>query len=187
MGGVTSILLNGTVGAGKTTVAAALHRELIARDIPHMVIDLDEIRNAWPAPASDRFNLSLELRNLTAMVLNAREDGYERFVIAGVVEQLDELARIHAAVGSGRMHVCRLTADAGELSRRISERHADDDEGRQWHLARTGELDDIIEHSRLDDYLPAAGPGLSVGHSTIDTTGSTPSTVAGLVLENAGW
>lgn len=70
---VESIFLNGTVGAGKSTVATATGQLLSQRALPHAIIDLDYIRNAWPAPLNDRFNHELELSNPASMAGNFAE------------------------------------------------------------------------------------------------------------------
>lgn len=47
------IFLNGTVGAGKTTVAACIGKALQRLGIAHAIIDLDAIGSAWPGPQGD--------------------------------------------------------------------------------------------------------------------------------------
>ena len=65
-----TIIINGTVGVGKTTAASALGRLLEENGVAHAVIDTDEIRRSWPAPPGDRFNLELQLANLAALSAN---------------------------------------------------------------------------------------------------------------------
>ena len=45
-----ALLLTGTVRVGKTTVAAAVGDLLRERQVANAVVDLDELRRAWPAP-----------------------------------------------------------------------------------------------------------------------------------------
>ena len=80
-----ALLLNGTVGSGKTAVADALGDLLADREIPHAVIDLDWLRRAWPSPPGDPFNHAMTLRNLTAVATNFLAAGAERLVLAGVL------------------------------------------------------------------------------------------------------
>nr|WP_220093533.1 zeta toxin family protein [Flexivirga caeni] len=49
-----TLLITGTVGAGKTTTAYAVGDLLRARELPHAVIDLDELHRLWPAPGVRR-------------------------------------------------------------------------------------------------------------------------------------
>jgi adenylylsulfate kinase len=63
----TALLITGTVGVGKTIVAAKVGEALADRHTAHAVIDLDCLRTSWPAPPDDPFNLAMELRNLTSV------------------------------------------------------------------------------------------------------------------------
>lgn len=65
-GHVAALLITGTVGSGKTTVAQAIGGLLVDQRTAHAVVDLDELRRAWPPPTEDRFNHTLELVNLMA-------------------------------------------------------------------------------------------------------------------------
>ena len=57
------LLLNGTVGVGKTTVAEAIGDRLADAGVPGAVVDIDWLRRCWPAPDGDPFHLELALRN----------------------------------------------------------------------------------------------------------------------------
>ena len=83
-----ALLITGTVGAGKTSVAEAAGELLAERRTPHAVIDLDGLRRFWPAPEDDPFSLGLTLRNLRDVARNFLNAGARRLVLAGVVEQL---------------------------------------------------------------------------------------------------
>ncbi|WP_127822674.1 ATP-binding protein [Acidipropionibacterium jensenii] len=45
-----TVLINGSVGTGKTTTAEALGDEVKQRGIPGAVIDVDWLRRSWPSP-----------------------------------------------------------------------------------------------------------------------------------------
>ncbi len=60
----SALLITGSVGAGKTSVAELVGELLAEADVPHAVIDLDWLSNTWPSPPGDRFNLAMVLRNL---------------------------------------------------------------------------------------------------------------------------
>jgi len=59
---IDAVFLNGTVGAGKTTVAEALAD--LERDAArsHALIDTDQIRRVWPSPPGDPFTMSSSSR-----------------------------------------------------------------------------------------------------------------------------
>lgn len=167
-----ALLITGTVGAGKTTTAAAIGDLLGEQGIPHAVLDLDWLRRAWPQPAADPFQLELELRNLAGVAANMREAGAERLVLAGVLEQEAVRARYAAAVGVPLV-VCRLRVDLDRVRRRLVARHEPGRE-RDWHLARSVELDGILSAGRIGD-------------AVVDVAEEPPAAVAARVLAAVGW
>lgn len=65
MNAVPTLVLTGTIGAGKTTIAEAISELLPERGIRHALIDLDWLGQVYPPlDADDPFDLSLALRNL---------------------------------------------------------------------------------------------------------------------------
>lgn len=72
------------------------------------MIDVDEIRCAWPAPAGDRFNWQLAVDNLRSLAANFRARGARVIVAAGVIEDAGETPRVADAIGAERM---RLAGD----------------------------------------------------------------------------
>lgn len=168
-----ALLVTGTVGAGKTSVAATIGSLLAEARIPHAVIDLDALGQSWPPPPDDPFNLMMELRNLRCVARNYLSTGTRRLVLAGVVESRSARGRYRAALGVD-LCVCRLRADLDELHRRLRIRHAGADAEMRWHLHRAGELDQILNSSQVEDFQI-----LSDGRSVAD--------VAVAVLTRAGW
>lgn len=167
------VLLNGSVGAGKTSTAVAVGERLERSGVSGAVVDLDALRRAWPSPPGDRFHLELALANLRDVSANARSAGLERLVLSGVVESREERARYAAAVG-GELLQIRLKPSRGELSTQLHRRHRDDPEGLGWHLARAVELDRILDLAGADDQV-------------IEPAGLGVDEVARQVMELAGW
>ena len=167
-----ALFINGTVGAGKTTTADEIGKLLQGRAIPHAIVDLDSLRNAWPPPPDDRFNLELELRNLAAVASNFRDAGAEILVVAGVIE-VGAVRRSYEVALGMPVTVCRLVLPLPRLRARIMARHPAGAE-REWHLARTGELDAILEAAQVDDFIV-----------TVDD--DQPDAVAARVLATVGW
>jgi len=168
-----SIFLNGTVGVGKTTAAAALGTLLSDRQIPHAVVDLDETRRMWPSPPSDRFHHGLSMRNLAALTANYREAGAQRFVLAGVVESRDHVTAVEEAIG-GAITVVRLVAPGDVVDARLRRRHEDDVDGLTWSLDRRGELHTILDAADIDDFV-------------VISDGRRPAALAEEVLARLGW
>lgn len=170
-GAMDCVFLNGTVGVGKSATADAISA---LETGPHAVVDLDQVRRLHPAPESDVFNHELELRNLRALAGNYRAAGARRFILAGVIERREEVARYRDALGVETMLVCRLTADPDVVAERLRVRHVDDAETRDWHLRRAGELAAILDRASLDDLV-------------VDTTTAAPTDVAARVRGAADW
>lgn len=169
-----ALLVTGTVGTGKTSVAAVVGDLLAAAEVPHAVIDLDELCRGWPAPPDDPFNAELGLRNLAAVAANYRAAGATRLVLAGVIESRHERDLHQKAVG-GVLTVCRLRADLPVLHRRLRERHRTEYSNLlEWHLNRAGELDSILDAAAVEDF-------------TVTTTGLSVAEVADAVLHGAEW
>jgi adenylylsulfate kinase len=166
-----ALLITGSVGVGKTTVADVAGELLAEAGVPNAVIDLDWLRRAWPAPPSDPFHGRLTMRNLRPVAANYLEAGAERLVLAGVIESRAE-RRAHEEALGVPLTVCRLHVDLDEVQRRLKARHALDPDGLGWHLDRAGELTPILEAARVEDFV-------------VDATEGTPEQVAARVID--GW
>jgi hypothetical protein len=168
-----NLLITGTVGVGKTTVAETVGWLLKERTVPHAVIDLDQIRLFWPHPEGDRFNLGIELRNLASLAANYRAAGAQRLVLAGVIERRSDLAAYERACG-GSVFVVRLLGAPLTVEQRLRTRHLDSPEELAWHLARRAELDSILDAAHVSD-------------ADIVIAERPPRAVAAEVLQLAGW
>jgi adenylylsulfate kinase len=147
---VAALLVTGTVGVGKTTVAEAVGDVLASRSVPHAVIDLDQLRTSWPAPAGDPFNSAIELRNLASVAANYRAVGARKFVLAGVIERRADRALYEKALDTS-VTVVRLRTARRVLDARLRHRHIVDPVRLTWHLNRASELDRILDHSHVAD------------------------------------
>lgn len=153
-----ALLITGTVGAGKTSVAAAVGTLLVVSGVPHAVIDLDGLRTSWPSPPGDPFNSALELRNLRAVAANYVDSGAEVLVLAGVVESRADRARYQGVVGLP-LTVVRLHVELDTVRARLRRRHDGEEAARRWHLARCGELAAILQLSGVEDLVVDATHG----------------------------
>lgn len=166
-----TVVVNGSVGTGKTTTADRLGDLLRGAGVPGAVIDVDWLRRSWPAPADDPFRAGQALENLRALASTFRRDGAEVLVVAGVVEDVLELGRYRTATSAtGLLHV-RLSADPEVVAARLRRRHGDDAPTLRWHLER---------HPELARTLDAVG---FADEMRLDTTNRTPAEVAQQVLE----
>lgn len=166
------LLITGTVGAGKTTTAEAMGDRLGEQGVPHAVVDLDWLSRSWPTPADDPFNSALELENLAAVAVNFFRAGSSRLVLAGVVESQGMRSRYEQAVGLPVV-VCRLQVDLERVRRRLARRHRPGRE-RDWHLHRSGELDEVLRSAGIGDHI-------------VQVDEHTPEQVAAMIASKIGW
>lgn len=171
------LVINGTMAAGKTTTAAAVHdvwRDAGARSA---FIDADALCQAEPAAEDDPFNQELLFAALGAVAPLYRARGFGCVVIARVVEDVadrDRYARAFASeAGLAQVAVVRLTADESVRLERVRHREP---EGywRDMATARTVELEDTLDALDLDD-------------AVISTDGRDRLDVAREALDAAGW
>ncbi|MFI6595882.1 AAA family ATPase [Nonomuraea sp. NPDC050536] len=147
-----ALLINGTVGVGKTTVADVAGDLLAEEGVPNAVIDVDWLRRSWPSPEGDPFNAAITMRNLRAVAANFLDAGVKRLVLAGVIESADGRRGYEEALGVP-LTVCWLRAPLDEVRRRLTRRHDGDDKGLRWHLDRSGELERVLERAAVEDYV----------------------------------
>ncbi|WP_430868164.1 GNAT family N-acetyltransferase [Demequina aurantiaca] len=171
------LVVNGTIGAGKTTTAAAVFDALMARGSRAAFIDGDYLCQAEPSHAEDPFNQALLFDNLAAMAPNYRARGYGLMVIARVVEDPEDRARyataFASAAGPADVSIIRVDASQEVREARVSVREPEG-KWRDWALARTVELSDSLDELDLDD-------------AVISTEERTSAEAAGDVLDAAGW
>ncbi len=170
------LVINGTMGAGKTTTAAAVHdvwRDAGARSA---YIDADALCQAAPTLDEDPFNQELLFAALAAVAPLYRARGMGCVVIARVVEDAgdrDRYARAFASeAGLAQVAVVRVTADE---STRLERVRAREPEGywQELGLARTVELEDTLEALDLDDAVISTDDRdrLDVARDALDAAG----------------
>jgi adenylylsulfate kinase len=92
---VPTLFLTGTCAAGKSAIAFEVHDVLREAEVAHAVVDLDAL--TWQWPSSTPFNRDLKFENLAAMWPHHRAHGASRLILAGVLQDRDELARYEQA------------------------------------------------------------------------------------------
>jgi hypothetical protein len=144
------LLISGTVGSGKSTIAAEINDLLAEHQVPNAAVDLDAL--VWQWPSSSPWNSDLMFENLGVLWPNYRAHGADHLVLARVVEQSDELDRYRAVIPGAEITVCRLTAPEPVRQRRLRERMPPGP-SLDWHLERTVELANILEQRALEDFI----------------------------------
>ena len=143
------LIVTGPVGVGKTTVAYEVSKLLEAAELPHACIDMDTLRSCYPAPAGDRFNVALGLRNLAAVWANCQATGAAYLIVAGVIESRDELQGYREAVSGAAINVVRLRATLSTLTGRVTQHEVGSSQ--DWHLLRAAELAAQMDRDQVED------------------------------------
>ena len=173
MADVAGVLLTGTIGVGKTTLAEAISERLHEAGLRHALLDLDWLGQVYPPPdEADPFNDSLAVRNLAVTWPNFLDAGIRYAILAATVLDEGQLDRIRSALKECDLTVVRVSAPAVLVAARIRRRDA----GNLLvdFLQRTDSVADQIERAGLD------------GFSVINDERG-PAEVAGEVLRRLGW
>lgn len=94
-------IITGTIGAGKSTVAALASEILHDRGIRHGLIEVDWLEGVYPAPdPSDPYSTAFAMKNLRAIWGNFLEAGITRAIVTMTLENQRELDDLLAAMGS---------------------------------------------------------------------------------------
>ena len=140
------ILLNGTIGAGKTAVAEEIGDRMEAVGARTAVVDLDWL--GWIAGPVDRAVEDLILENLQAVWPNFRAAGADRVVLARALDSPDKVIRLKAALPDVDLIVIRLVAEVGTIENRLRQR--DGGTILEEHLVRSPDLATSIAASGED-------------------------------------
>ena len=171
------LVLTGSLGAGKSSVGAAVHELLATRGARTAFLDADALTQAYPSPPHDPANAGLLRRSVAALAALHRERGLGNLVIACALDEPDALATLTAAIGRVAdpvdAAVVRVTAPLETRLARLEARPASD-RWLAWARTRTAELDDLLDSLELED-------------ARVDTAGRAPADVAAEALDAVGW
>ena len=160
------VILNGSVGVGKTTVAWALN-ECFAKSV---MLDGDYIGAVHPFELHDEKRVAYLYKTLAHLVAFHQTNGYDTFVINYVFESSDSLAALlkelepHDTI----IRTFWLTCAEEEQRARISKRRTD-----QW----AWELERFLELNALQ----AQASQLGFVGEPVDTTAKTAEEVAATI------
>jgi len=153
------LVLNGTMGAGKTEIASAVFDVLAGAGARVAAIDVDWLCAASPAPATDRFNEGLAFANLAAVAPVYRARGIGLVVVARPIEDpagRDRFAAAFAHPDAGPAQVAVVRLEASEAVRQERLRARESAEFYEtFARARTGELAASIVQADVDDAVVA--------------------------------
>ncbi len=168
-----ALVVSGTLGAGKTFVAAAIRDVLAARGERVAAIDLDWLCQCDPAPLDDPYNDALAFANLASVYPNYVAEGVEYLVLARIVADLDDRVRYGTALPGAELQIALLTASSSMRRHRIVRRERPGP-WRDGHLARTDMVADALAALAVEDVRVA----------TDERTGAE---IADEILGGLGW
>jgi adenylylsulfate kinase len=123
MARVPTLLLTGTIGSGKTVVAAEIGTLLEERGTPVAVLDLDWLAWAHLGPTFTGLD-ELLIQNLRAVWPNFVAAGARAFVLVRAVEAQAGIDAIRAALADAELTVVRLLASPAVIEERLRRRDA---------------------------------------------------------------
>ncbi|MDQ3958337.1 MAG: AAA family ATPase, partial [Actinomycetota bacterium] len=168
-----ALVLNGTIGAGKTSLAEQVSELLHESGLVHGLIDLDWLAQVYPAPdPDDPFNLALALDNLAYVWSGFRRAGAAHLVMAATIETAAEMAAVKTALAETDVTVALVTASPDVAADRIRRRELGGLAAE--FVERTGHLAARIRDARLEDFV------VSNDDEAIRTT-------AAAIVERLGW
>lgn len=146
------LVVNGTMGAGKTKVAAVISDLLREREVPHAWVDVDMLCQSWPTSPEDPYGQELAFANLAAIAPNLAARDLRHIVLARVVEDAADRERYELAFDGADVVLVRLSAGEATRDTRLTGREP---QGywRELALARTRELEDVLVALDLDDVV----------------------------------
>ena len=108
------VLLTGPAGSGKTAALTALSDELVADEIPHATVDVDEIAWAYPFPS-----IAQRAEHLRAWRAAHARAGHELLLVSEVIESPAHLRDVLTTLGADDHLLVRLEAAVATLHQRI--------------------------------------------------------------------
>jgi AAA domain len=174
------LLITGPAGVGKSALCWELGYQLAAGQVPHAVIETDELDRVFPRPRADALEKlspgtsDVSSINLAMMWSTYRRLGHSRLIMSGVMVHLDFDRRwIVTAIPDAQITVVRLRANDATLIERLGKREIGS--GREAQIERT-----LRQARRM---AGEEGAGLLV----VATDGRTPQEIAATILRDVGW
>ena len=133
------LALHGSPGSGKTTLSRVMALALREADVPHAVVDLDDLAMVYPEQPR-----SFARENLRAVWPNFAGIPGLRLIVPTVLADEAEVHELRAVVPGCRLIVCELTAPEHVLKERVMAREPDD----YWQRRLCAFVD--LFHSRDD-------------------------------------
>lgn len=162
------LIIHGSPGSGKSTIADAVAEILREANAPHAIIDLDEISRIFPTQ-----DPSFSKKNLKAIWPNFAVVPGLRGIIPTVIADQEELRLLHDALPVAKFMICELVAPQEVLRERVMAREPNE----YWQEALLKWLD--VYRNRSEDQ--------KFGDFQVDTYDKTIEEAGREVVAKAGW
>lgn len=147
---IPTVLVTGTVGSGKTSVADEIAVLLNEQDLRFALLDLDWLCQAYPPPPDDLHRTGLMFKNLGAVWPNFRERGIDYLILAHVLEQRQDLDRYTEAIPEADITVVRVVAPPELIAARLKRREVGSMHEHMMKL--TAEVTALLDAAGVEDF-----------------------------------
>jgi 2-phosphoglycerate kinase len=165
------LVIGGPAGVGKSSTAFEVSNQLQHVQVPHALIDTDELDRIYPVPSDLG---ALTERNLASIWQSFAERGTQRLVLVGVfLHRESELTSVRRATSAEHITLVQLAASDETLRERVGRREigsaADAQLTRTLRQARELQMD------------------VAADVHVLDTDSESVEETAARILEIAGW
>jgi adenylylsulfate kinase len=144
------LLITGTLGSGKTVLAADIGELLADRKPSTAIIDLDWLGWVSPSPRGSHTIDRLILSNLAAVWPNFLAAGAGRLVMARTILDHELIDGLCEAIGPVDLTIVRVTASSDTIAARLGTR--DTGAVLAQHLAEASEFAEVLDEMRAEDF-----------------------------------
>jgi hypothetical protein len=150
VGPLPVLLITGTLGSGKTVLAADIGELLEDREPRTAIIDLDWLGWVSSSPSGPHAIDRLILSNLAAVWPNFEATGAGRLVLARTVLDGELIVGVGEAIGSVSLTIVRVTASPDTIAERLGAR--DTGAVLAQHLAEAAEFTKVLDEMGAEDF-----------------------------------
>ena len=167
------VVVTGTIGAGKSTVAAAMSEILHEQGTRHGLIEVDWLGEVYPAPdPSNPYSTDLAMKVLSSVWPHYLGAGITRAIVTMTLENREELRDLLAAMESPPATVVRLLASQTTREERIKAREF-------------GNLRDLFLEKTAD--IEYQMDCFGIGDFSVENESRLPHASATEILQRLGW
>jgi adenylylsulfate kinase len=169
---IPAVVVTGSVGVGKTTVALEMGEQLGRANVPFALFELDAFSQFHPRGADDPFGSQLALRAIKEVWPLYFAVGARSVIFVTVVDRREHLNVFEESIPGIDLSIVRLTAPPTVVAARIHQ--PDIGSNYEWAINRAEELATLWGDAPVEDFA-------------IDTEGKSVPEIAHEVLAGLGW